>query len=374
MSAGFTRLGDLAIAHYGKALKEADRSDGGSYAVFGSSGHVGRHDKALVEHPTIVIGRKGSVGAVAFAPEGGWPIDTTYYLELNHPDRVDLRYLYWALTRAGLGRRAITTSIPGLNRDELYRTMVFLPLLAEQRRIAAVLDRADGIRGRREESLQLLNGFLRSAFLEMFGDPVRNEKGWKVDEFGSVIRSIEPGVSVKGEDGAPGPTEWAVLKISAVTSGRYVPEDCKVVRGAPERLVVPARGDLLFSRANTRELVAATCIVDRAAPRVFLPDKLWKITSRAEVVTNEYLRYLLAEPRFRATLTRHATGTSGSMLNVSQEKLLRLRLPIPPIHLQQRFANQVWRTYDTRARLNEAGNQADKLFDSLAQRAFRGEL
>lgn len=291
------------------------------------------------------------------------------------PD-IEASYLqYFLLSQATrLERMGKGATVKGITLDRLIELSVPVPPLAEQRRIAAVLDKADGIRRKREESLQLLDGFLRSAFLEMFGDPVRNEKGWKVDEFGSVIRSIEPGVSVKGEDGAPGPTEWAVLKISAVTSGRYVPEDCKVVRGAPERLVVPARGDLLFSRANTRELVAATCIVDRAAPRVFLPDKLWKITSRAEVVTNEYLRYLLAEPRFRATLTRHATGTSGSMLNVSQEKLLRLRLPIPPIHLQQRFANQVWRTYDTRARLNEAGNQADKLFDSLAQRAFRGEL
>jgi len=367
---GFTRLGDLAVAHYGRALKEAERADGGAYTVFGSSGPVGRHDRALVTHPTIVIGRKGSVGDVVYAPDGGWPIDTTFYLELHDPDGTDLRYLFWALTQARLGQRAITTSIPGLNRDELYRTKVLRRPVSEQRRIAAVLDKADTIRRKRRQSLGLLDEFLRSAFLELFGDPVRNEKGWEVGELGAVIRSVEPGVSVKGEKGAPGPVEWAVLKISAVTSGWYLPEECKVVARVPHRPVVPARGDLLFSRANTRELVAATCIVDREVPRVFLPDKLWRITPRAEAATVEFLRYLLAEPRFRATLTRHATGTSGSMLNVSQEKLLRLRLPVPPLRLQQRFAALVWRTYETRTHVRAGSSHAGMLFDSLAQRAF----
>ena len=98
------------------------------------------------------------------------------------------------------------------------------------------------------------------------------------------------------------------------------------------------------------------------------------ITPRAEVVTSEYLRYLLAEPGFRATLTRHATGTSGSMLNVSQEKILALRLPLPPLELQKRFTNLVWKTYDVRAKIRVAVTETEELFDSLAQRAFRGEL
>ena len=163
------KLGDLVVAHYGSALKEADRRSSGRVPVFGSNGEVGRHDVALVDSPTIVIGRKGSVGAVTYAPHGGWPIDTTYYLEILHHDRVDLRYLFWALSRSGLDRRAITTSIPGLNRDELYRTRIRLPTIPEQRRIAAMLDKTDEIQRKRRESLRLLDDLLRSAYEDIAG-------------------------------------------------------------------------------------------------------------------------------------------------------------------------------------------------------------
>jgi type I restriction enzyme S subunit len=263
-----------------------------------------------------------------------------------------------------------TSGLRNLNKDLYLSQTLRVPPLAEQRRIAGMLDKADGVRRKRRESLGLLDEFLRSAFLEMFGDPVRNEKGWEKIRASSVIARIEPGSSVKGEEGVPGPGEWAVLKISAVTSGRFLPDECKVVLRAPESKIVPAKGDLLFSRANTRELVAATCLVDREASQVFLPDKLWRITTEAKVAVVEYLRYLLAHTHFRSTLTKDATGTSGSMLNVSQEKLLRLPLPIPPVQLQERFARLVWKVYGTRRRLQEAGAETESLFDSLAQRAF----
>lgn len=371
MTGGSALLGELAVAHYGKALKETARSEHGSYVVYGSNGAVGRHTQALVAFPTIIIGRKGSVGAVTYAPNGGWPIDTTYYLEpLNH-NRIDLRYLYWALASAALDRRAITTSIPGLNRDELYRTRILVPQLAEQRRIAALLDKADVVMQKRRKTLLLLDDFLRSAFFQMFGDPVRNEKGWPRGEAACAISEISAGTSVKEvEGGKPKPTEWAVLKISAVTSGWYLPHERKVVAAPPQNLIVPNRGDLLFSRANTRELVAATCLVDSDVDRVFLPDKLWRITPNLNVATAEYLRFLFANTRFREVLTRQATGTSGSMLNVSQEKVLRFMLPLPPLPLQQRFGALVWRAYKLRDAVQCARQQLLGLFESLEQRAF----
>jgi type I restriction enzyme S subunit len=329
----------------------------------------------LVPSGTLVISFKLSVGKVGFTRKNMYTNEAIAALPIRDNGRIAAEYLYYALRALdfrGLGERAVKGVT--LNTESLGNLLVPVPPLVQQLHIATVLDKADAIRRRWRESLRLLDGFLRSAFLEMFGDPVGNGSGWELDRFDSVIRSIEPGTSVRGEERIPGPTEWAVLKISAVTSGEYRPNECKVVAMAPRGPVVPARGDLLFSRANTRELVAATCIVHREAPRVFLPDKLWKITPRGEVVTSEYLRYLLADPDFHTTLTRHATGTSGSMLNVSQDKLLRLSIPIPPLELQKRFTNLVWRTYEVRAKVSEAISEAENLFDSLAQLAFAGKL
>jgi type I restriction enzyme S subunit len=285
---------------------------------------------------------------------------------------VELRYLlHFLVSQAsrleGMGKGA---TVKGITLDRLTQLRVPLPPLAEQRRIAAVLDKADAIRRKRRESLRLLDEFLRSAFLEMFGDPVRNPMGWPCRRAGDAISGIETGTSVNGEDKPQRSGDWAVLKISAVTSGWYLPTECKVVEMPPKQVIVPRVRDLLFSRANTRELVAATCLVDRDGPRLFLPDKLWRITPNGELATSEYLKFLLSNARFRPTLTGRATGTSGSMLNVSQEKLLDLLLPLPPLDLQRRFAAVVWKAFEMRRRAQDAGRETAVLFESLAQRAF----
>lgn len=294
---------------------------------------------------------------------------------LPGPD-IDRDYLFFCLRQPRLvglaAARSHGANLPRLSPGELARFRIPLPALTEQRRIAAILDKAAAVRRRRKESLRLLNDFLRSAFLEMFGDLVRNEKGWPTAPASSVIAAIEPGSSVKGDERERGAEEWAVLKISAVTSGWYLPRERKVVAAPPQQPVIPRRGDLLFSRANTRELVAATCLVDREDPRLFLPDKLWRITPNDDRALVGYLRFLLADARFRQTLTRYATGTSGSMLNVSQEKLLRLELPLPPLPLQRHFGALVGTVFAIRARVIAAEDRASELVDSLVQQAFGG--
>jgi len=209
----------------------------------------------------------------------------------------------------------------------------------------------------------------------MFGDPITNPKGWPTAIMKDCIVDISSGWSAKSEDKVKGPDDWGVLKISAVTSGRFLPSEHKVVSSIePDRkLVVPKRGDLLFSRANTRELVAATCLVEEDSERLFLPDKLWRLTVNNDMKP-EYLRYLLAHPRYRSYLTRQATGTSGSMLNVSQQKLMSMKLPRPPIEVQQVFSDIVWKTYRLQAMSNASTAVMTAQFNGLTQMAFRCEL
>jgi type I restriction enzyme S subunit len=200
-------LREIVRLHYGSALKDSERDETGESTVFGSNGPVGRHREALVTHPTIVIGRKGAVGSVTFAPKGGWPIDTTFYTELIDPERTDIRYLYRALARARLDRHTITTSIPGLNRDAIYATQIPLPSRPEQHRIAAILDKADAIRRKRQQTIALTEELLRSTFVEMFGDPVTNPRAWSIIRLGDTIRAgdkINYGVVQPGSDYASG--------------------------------------------------------------------------------------------------------------------------------------------------------------------------
>ena len=251
-----------------------------------------------------------------------------------------------------------------------------LPHIEEQRRIAAILDKADGVRRKRKEAIALTEELLRSVFLDMFGDPVTNPKGWKIWSMKDVIEKISTGWSAGGEDEPLKEGEWGVLKISAVTTGQFIPTEFKNIGEPPFKkpTIVPKKGDLLFTRANTRELVAATCLVEQDCENLFLPDKIWSIETKEEVATREYLRFLLSEPQYRSLLTRKATGTSGSMLNVSQKKLLEMDAPIPPIELQRRFSDFVWQYFSLKGKYCSAIEHSEDKFNSLLQRAFCGEL
>lgn len=296
----------------------------------------------------------------------GPDIDGRYLFHLVHSP--SFRASRAPLMRGAAGQRRVASS-------DITRSEIALPPLEVQQRIAATLDRMDEMKLRSRERDLVLSQIPVSSFVEMFGDPLRNPHSWPLDPMHRLIDHFEAGSSVGGVERERLADEWAVLKISAVTSGIYNPSENKVAPPPPRALlVIPRRGDLLFSRANTRDLVAATCLVDSDDPRLFLPDKLWRVVPVEGGARVEYLRFLFAHSAFRATVAKRASGTSGSMLNVSQAKVMALLAPRPPMDLQDRFAEIVWRALDLRTRLRLATAQLEALAGALSDRAFRGEL
>lgn len=265
----------------------------------------------------------------------------------------------------------------GLNMPLIRSITIPLPPLEEQKRIAAILDKADAIRRKRQQAIQLADDFLRSVFLDMFGDPVTNPKGWKMNPIKNGLKEVKSGWSAKGESYPCKKGELGVLKISAVTSGVFKPSENKFVNNAlaeDKKLVFPSKGDLLFSRANTRELVAATCIVTESRRDVFLPDKLWKITSDCSLLLPEFLHFMIQQPRFKNLLTSQATGTSGSMLNISKDKFENSIGIYPPIDMQEKFKAVFWKVNSLLKSVKASNSKLSDGFNSLSQKAFAGDL
>lgn len=284
---------------------------------------------------------------------------------------VDKRFLYHSLNASihlmidqahgGVGLQHIT-------KKKLEGIEINLPPLEEQKRIAAILDKADSLRRKRAQAIALADDFLRATFLDMFGDPVTNPKGWPVKPLGTLIEKIKSGWNAPSTDAEYIEGTLGVLKVSAVSSGYFKRAEAKVVDPSivDRDLIFPVMGDLLFSRANTRELVAAACLVEEDCESAFLPDKLWQITCSHGVARNEYLKFLLADLKFKDELTKKATGTSGSMLNISQAKFVETNAPIPPYELQSRFADAVWRVYSLRKKWFESDYSIGNLFRGLS--------
>ena len=132
----FAKIGEILAINYGKGLKKAKRMPG-PVSVYGSNGVVGKHNIPLTHGPTIILGRKGTVGAVHFSKVPCWPIDTTYFIDKFNG--LAPRYLVCALRRLNLSRLDTSTAIPGLNRDDLY--CQYIPLAPPRR---AKADRGQG--------------------------------------------------------------------------------------------------------------------------------------------------------------------------------------------------------------------------------------
>jgi type I restriction enzyme S subunit len=133
------KLGEVVVIEYGSGLPKKKRAAVGQVEVFGSNGAVGYHNEAITKGPTIIIGRKGSVGAVNRSDKPCWPIDTTYYID-EVPKGLEFVYLFYFLKSQPLATLDRSTAIPGINRNDLYGTMMPLPPTNEQRRIVAKVE------------------------------------------------------------------------------------------------------------------------------------------------------------------------------------------------------------------------------------------
>lgn len=165
-------------------------------------------------------------------------------------------------------------------------------------------------------------------------------EGWNSLPVRDLLRSISTGVSVNSESRARGAGEVGVLKTSAVTYGVFRPEENKVV--VPEEIhrirENPKAGCVLLSRMNTPALVGASAYVDRDWPDLVLPDRIWQLLPDHARTDGRWLFHLLAAPATRSALSELASGTSGSMKNLAQEKFMAMRLLVPPLPEQKKIA------------------------------------
>ena len=236
---------------------------------------------------------------------------------------------------------------------------------------ADLLWAANETRNSYRELLRQTDELVKSQFIELFGDPVKNTMGWPTMTLDQATEGIVSGQCLNGDAGILQPGQKAVLKVSAVTYGFFNAEEYKVLRD-PKQItkgVYPQKGDLLFSRANTREYVGATALIEQDYPDLMLPDKLWKLIFKPEV-NPVFAKQFLSHPEVRKFLSDMATGTSGSMYNISMEKLKTLVSIVPKMERQQEFIRFVEQSDKSKFELKQAIERVTNLMKSLMQQDF----
>lgn len=284
------------------------------------------------------------------------------------PKLCDPDYLYRVLKGAKdkLLAKRVGGGQPNISQKIVRELQIPLPPLAEQKRIAAILDAADALRAKRRESLAQLDTLLQSTFLDMFGDPVTNPKGWDVVPLEN-LGTLDRGVSKHRPRNEPALLDGPhpLIQTGDVSkSGGYIRAYTSTYSdlGLKQSKMWPA-GTLCITIAaniaNTGILTFDACFPDSVVG--FLSSE----KGRAEYVQGLFWF-------FKEILDRKAPQVAQKNINL---KILRgLPVPSPPPDLQHRFAAIVDSVEQQKARLREHLAELDTLFTSLQQRAFNGDL
>jgi type I restriction enzyme S subunit len=191
-------LGEVCEFTYGSSLPETVRKKG-VVPVYGSNGIVGYHDKSVTHSPTLIIGRKGSIGEVNYSQVPCWPIDTTYYVD-DSKTSCNLDWLFFLLKFMKLSTLNKASGVPGLNRDDVYNQKIPFPQLAEQERLARVLNEqmaaVEKARAAAEARLEAAKALPAAYLREVFGSD--EAKNWRRTQLGQICEIIA-GQSPPGE-------------------------------------------------------------------------------------------------------------------------------------------------------------------------------
>jgi type I restriction enzyme S subunit len=298
---------------------------------------------------------------------------STDILPIRPRGTLDRRYLLHYLRQPRIielaNSRATGANLPRLAPMELAKIRIPLPCLAEQKRIAGVLDRADGLRAKRREAIQLLDKLMQSIFLDMFGDPSRNPLNFPMGKVGDLLISANYGSSAKAAKEGDIP----VLRMNNITaSGGLDMRDLKYLSSeqAPEKYLVRA-GDVLFNRTNSAELVGKTAIYR------FLEEVAYAgYLVRLRVGRESHPEYLAAflNSRYAKRVLRSMSKSIVGMANINAKEVQGMAIPIPPLVDQKRFAAAISQVETAKETHRTHLAALDELFTSLQNRAFSGTL
>ena len=322
----------------------------------------------------VLFSKDGTVGKVHVVSEKKvFAILSSIAILRPRKDILDSTYFGYVLrspvTLNQAVRRKTGSAIRRIILKDLKRVKIPLPPLAEQKRIAAILDQADAVRRKRKEAIALTEELLRSTFLDMFGDPVTNPKGWKVGKLQEVCNRVT--------DGTHQSPQWSIegvpfLFVSNIVNGeidfnvsKYITEECW--ESLTERCPIELN-DILYTTVGSYGNAALV----RTTRKFCFQRHIAHIKPDLKKVNPEFLLGLMQSPGVKSQADRQVRGIAQKTLNLRELKAFKI--VIPPRNEQDKYAKIRRQVESSLSFCRECYEFQNHLFNSLLQKAFRGEL
>lgn len=382
----FEKLGNITSNLDGKRIplnsqQRAEKSIEKLYPYIGANNIMDYIDEYIFDEKILCLAEDGgSWGAKQICAniynEKCWVNNHAHVLKEN--GKANLEYLRYFLNEADLNKHITGTTRGKLTKSALNSIEVPLPPLETQLHIANILTKAESLIAQRKESIRLLDEYLKSVFLEMFGDPVRNEKGWEtrtieelvINEKWAIKRGPFGGALKKEifvEDGYLVYEQFHALN-NDFSFARYYIDESKFQE---LKAFEVKSGDIIISCSGV--YLGKLAIVPEGAKQGIINQALLKISLDNSKMDNKYFVFLFSHSSFKNEFFGSTRG-SGIPNFPPMTEFKKFKFIYPPFELQTRFVQIVENTEALKAQYQQSLQELENLYGSLSQKAFKGEL
>ena len=315
---------------------------------------------------TVILSSRAPIGKVAIA--GCEMYCNQGFKNLVCSEKINNRYLYWFLKGSteylnSLGRGATFKEI---SKQIVSSIQINVPSLEQQEKVAVQLEKVNTVIRFRKQQLEKLDELVKARFVEMFGVYPENSKGWETGIIKDIVADVRYGSSRPAVDGG----KYPYLRMNNITYGGELDlSDTKRIDIPDNELekCTVRRGDVLFNRTNSKELVGKTCVYNRDEKMVLAGFVIRvRVTER---ILPEFLSAFLNTDFSKQMLLGMCKAAIGQA-NINAKEMQNIEIYLPPIELQQEFVQFKAQVDKSKVVVQKALDEAQLLFDSLMQKYF----
>ena len=349
---------------YGVKVQTSEYSELGEHIIIDQgqsqiAGYTDREEGLFEEVPVIVFGDHTRI--IKY-------VDKPFFLGADgvkvlrsKDENANYKYLYYALKNAKIPNT-------GYNRHFkwLKNIQINYPAVEKQAEIVAILDKVSSVIRKREDELSVLDDLIKARFVEMFGDPIKNPKGWKVVTIGDVVTEVRYGTSKPAVEGG----KYPYLRMNNLTvEGHLDLNDLKYIDISDDEIekCVVRKGDVLFNRTNSIELVGKTAVFDLSEDMV-IAGYIIRVRLNERLLPEILSQYMNLEA-LKDILRSMAKG-AVNQANINAQELQSIKVYVPGMELQKQFIEIKEQIDKSKVAVQKALDETQMLFDSLMQEYF----
>ena len=343
------------------------------YSVYGANGKIGFYNEYTHEYPTLAITCRGATCGSLHITEPKSYINGNAMAIDSLSDNVNINFLYYFFSQRGFADIISGSAQPQITGEGLNKIQIPLPPLSVQKEIAEILDTADALRKKDNVLLKKYDELAQSIFIEMFGDPVRNEKGWEVKKLGDVIHTFKYGTNEKSNSNNNG---IPVLRIPNIIGNNIDLTDLKYSDLADKEVIQTKleKGDLLFVRTNGNpNYIGRSALFNLENTFSFASYLIRGRLKEINIPLSNFIQFTLSFKTYRPLILKKATTTAGNY-NINTESLKSLEIPVPNQDTLIKFFDIMQTNNLMKQKELTTITHTNNLFHSLLQKAFKGEL